>query len=86
MLIMSQLDDMIVNFDLVSDIFIRDRTHIIASCPHIENYTLTLGRYETAERAKEVLREIMDTFIEIEEPKYILRPVGSPKVYYMPEE
>lgn len=86
MLIMGQLEDMIVNFDLVSDIFIRDRTHIVSSCPHIENYTLVLGRYETSERAKEVLQEIAKRYSDWENLK-AGQPEGSPyPIYYMPKE
>lgn len=75
MIIVGQLDDMIVNFDLVSDIFIRDRTHVVSSCPHIENYTLVLGRYETEERAKEVLQDLISEYQDIDT-----------RVYYMPKE
>ena len=66
------------------------------------NSGLILGEYKTKERAFEVLDEIMEllkseemlhirksslnTLDEMAEPKYILKPVGQPKVYIMPEE
>jgi hypothetical protein len=61
-----------------------------------------LGAYKTIERALEVLDEIMEllkdeeilhirksslnTLDEMAEPKYILKPVGQPRVYEMPLE
>lgn len=64
--------------------------------------TYVLAIYDTEERAKEVLQEIVETFTneeffhirksslnnldELAEPKYILKPVSRPKVYEMPEE
>lgn len=66
-----------------------------------EDYCFTCGKYKTEERAKEVLKEIIEVFTaeeffhinksslnnldELAEPKYILRPVSKSKVYYMPE-
>ena len=62
----------------------------------------TLGIYKTEKRALEVLDEIQDLLEQeemlhinksllndlddIEEPKYILRPVYQPRVYKMPKE
>lgn len=61
-----------------------------------------LGKYKTKERVKEVLQEIITVFEdkeilhirkstlnnldELEEPKYILKPVSRPKVFEMPLE
>ena len=61
-----------------------------------------LGAYNTFERALEVLDEIMqllkneeilhirksslNNLDEMAEPKYILQPVGQPKIYEMPKE
>lgn len=63
---------------------------------------LRLGTYKTEERAKEVLEEIvkickdeeifyirkssLNNLDELEEPKYILKPVSKLKVYEMPKE
>ena len=63
---------------------------------------MTLGYYTSEERSLEVLDEIQSLISEdeyfhirksslnnlddMEEPKYILKPVSLPKVYEMPKE
>jgi hypothetical protein len=64
--------------------------------------TSIIAKYKTEERAKEVLQEIIDLISEdefyhikksqlnslddLEEPKYIIRPVMKSKVYEMPKD
>ena len=68
----------------------------------VRDTSYTLGVYKTQERALEVLDEIqellkqedylhitkssLNNLEDIEEPKYILRSCGLPKVYEMPKE
>lgn len=70
--------------------------------PLLNDEYIVLGEYKTKERALEVLDEINDlleqeellhirksslnNLDEMAEPKYILKPVGQPKVYKMPLE
>lgn len=106
MLIMNQTEDFLVNMDRIDNIHLeaqdirKNAEYFLTAKVGDDSYWL--GLYKNRERAKEVLGEIMDTFIEKEyfhinksslnnldelaEPKYILRPVGSPKAYYMPKE
>lgn len=98
----------IINFDNIILITIEchkeytpDKEYLI-SAEISSNEYIELGMYRTEERAKEVLKEIVQLFTEeemfhinksslnnldeIAEPKYILRPVSRNKVFYMPKE
>lgn len=99
MIILSQDRKKIFNFDNISIIHIMDNNKIWVDTEKTCN---NLGTYKTEERAKEILEEIVTLFKneeilhitksalnnldEIEEPKYILKPVCRAKVYYMPKE
>jgi len=103
MIIVSQDKKEIINFNNVERIDITVATDPVSFNVNFEtNGTRDLmGQYETKERAKEVLQEIIEVFTdeemfhisksslnnldELAEPKYILRPISKPKVYYMPE-
>lgn len=72
MRIVSQCKNLSVNFDRI--IIMRDGLSIIAmneSC----NKKLLLGIYQTEERAKEVLEQIYENYLELLQ-----------RIYYMPEE
>lgn len=109
MLIVSQDKETILNFNNIQNTRIEEYgTHIKGKkiykiySGNFEGYATLLGTYETRERAKEVLQEIVILFKneemfhirkstlnnldELAEPKYILKPVSRPKVYEMPEE
>ena len=64
MLILSQDGNKIVNLDNV--IYITTNTYSEEcsgiSCNSLNNLEIYLGEYETEERAKEVLQEIMDAY------------------------
>lgn len=57
MLILSQDKSMIINFDRIINIYV-EKNKINYQCPDIEDFWGTIGKYETEERAKEVLKEI----------------------------
>lgn len=122
MIIVSQDKEEIINFDIVTNIWINkvikgkgqdeenkifkiradeeDNTFEIRA--EVQSFSLVIGEYETKERAKEVLQEIVMLFKdeemfhirkstlnnldELAEPKYILKPVSRPKVFEMPED
>lgn len=104
MIIVSQDRERIVNFNNICRIDVNDwkENCFTIDCFDVSDFECMLGRYETEERAKEVLQEIVILFKdeemfhirkstlnnldELAEPKYILKPVSRPKVYEMPLE
>lgn len=106
MIIVSQDKDGIINFENVVAIRLmtnlEDNKRNMIAIDTINGERYSVSKYDTEERAKEVLKEIVQLFIEEEmlhinksslnnldelaEPKYILRPVSRNKVFYMPKE
>lgn len=107
MIIVSQDKDIIANFDNIESVDIVADLDGTGEVPYKIYYETSskreeLGKYQTEERAKEVLQEIVMLFKdeemfhirkstlnnldELAEPKYILKPVSRPKVYEMPAE
>ena len=98
MIIVSQYKDVILNFDNVSLIAIGDEEtnrRIYANCNNDD--VLKLGVYESEERAKEVLKEIVkeySSYLELKGGPAILKGdidiqpnvFNIPKVYKMPEK
>lgn len=100
MIIISQDRCEIVNFNMVTNMFTLNDGNI--RCMLSSGDDTFIAKYKTEERAKEVLQEIvalleneemlhirkstLNTLDELEEPKYILKPVSAPKVYEMPLE
>lgn len=87
MIIVSQDKKQIINFNTIDfiDIMPADdgRFEIDANFAHC---VTELGYYETEERAKEVLQEIINTYTCWENFKYgIAEGIGTPK-YEMPKE
>lgn len=77
MIIVSQIKEMIVNFDNICVLGInKNNPKVILSTTNNSN-TQTLGEYETASRAQEVLQEIIGFYIRTEDRN---------KVYRMPKE
>lgn len=90
MIIIDQDKNKIINFDNVNEISITETGEVlVVNNTYITNDCLdVLGKYETEERAKEVLQEIIDKYKEY---ATIQNRVGSisdveilPKVYEMP--
>jgi hypothetical protein len=107
MIIVNQDKDIIANFDNIESVDIVADLDGTGEVPYKIYYETSskreeLGKYQTEERAKEVLQEIVMLFKdeeifhirkstlnnldELAEPKYILKPISRPKVYEMPAE
>lgn len=100
MIIVNQTKDMIMNFNNVESIDIAVDLDGTGKLPHEIYYETNskrekLGTYSTEERAKEVLQEIVDTFIGIRAIENIEKDLTfdentqvriRPKVYYMSEK
>lgn len=70
MIIVSQDKNTIVNFNTISEIY-KSGKQILCAFPYIENYIDTLGTYTTEERAKEVLQDIAQSYVN-ECKRYIM--------------
>lgn len=104
MLILSQDKSRIFNFNTITDVNVEYingdyelRTSFVG-----EKGSFNMGEYDTEERAKEVLQEIIEAYSKedfyhirkselnnldsLEEPKFIIKPVIRTKVYEMPEK
>lgn len=106
MLILSQDQSFILNFDNIESIeignFEENRGRGIIYARLTSDYFYTIGEYNTIERTKEVLQEIIEAYSKedfyhirkselnnldsLEEPKFIIKPVIRTKVYKMPEK
>lgn len=88
MIIVSQDKKMIINFNRISEITVDDNDVLITDDIY-KSYGERIGKYETEERAKEVLQEIVELYLMKD---LIIGDVGYnnvvnyPKVYEMPEE
>lgn len=95
MLILSQDKSFILNFDNIESIeignFEENRGRGIIYVRLTSDYFYTIGEYNTIERAKEVLREIIE---EYKSQKYIVfnaengecEQIENKRVYEMPEK
>lgn len=90
MIIVSQIKEMIVNFDTICVLGInKNNSKEILSTTNNGN-TQTLAKYETRERAKEVLQDILKEYKKV--LTTFNRGTGQqrfydlPKIYYMPEK
>lgn len=95
MIIISQNKENIINFEKVNiiNIYQLNKKQIGAwfSCNEEENNNVLLGEYATEERAKEVLQEIIKTYIESKEVQEATSMFGfsilpSNTYYEMPKE
>ena len=93
MLILTQNGNRVVKFKDIIDLyisFIDDDNTIYCNTKYNEDDYIPLGIYETKERCKEVLLEILREYSCIEQFKIECRSKisGRPKsfVYYMPKE
>lgn len=67
MIIVSQNKDMVVNFDNITRVYIsqyEEKTANFIRLETVDSIYDDLGQYETEERAKEVLQEIIHMYIE----------------------
>lgn len=90
MIIVSQDKEEIVNFNMVESIWICSDEEGRFTIEATADTNSTLGYYKTKERAKEVLREIIDEYIKYATIENKLGSVKEvtilPKKYEMPEE
>lgn len=87
MIIISQGKDGLVNFDIIESIWIcadeEERFTIDATA----DTNSTLGTYSTEERAKEVLQEIINAYLDCNEQNHLAEfAYVKNKVFEMPEE
>ena len=84
MIIVSQDKSEIINFNNIGKIYVSEKNTVI--CTDNQGCFLTrLGIFDTEERAKEVLQEIINKYSEygVDECSAV---TVFPKVYIMPEE
>ncbi len=100
MIIVSQDKEKIVNFDNLTQVYItqdEEETAYFIRYETVDSLYDDLGKYETEERAKEVLQEIVSkysSYLKLKGGPAILRGQmdvqpnisNIPKVYYMPED
>lgn len=96
MIIVNQAKDEIINFKNMNNIYIS-RTGEVRACANMEDCVYVLGKYESEERAKEVLQEIIkrySSYLKLEGGPAILQGqmdmqpniFNIPKVFEMPKE
>jgi hypothetical protein len=91
MLIVSQDKEEIVNFDKVESIWICSDEEGRFTIEATADTNSTLGYYETKERAKEILEEIVKEYENVKAifdctTRKIKNYINKPKVYKMPKE
>ena len=90
MIIISQNKDKIVNFDNLTQVYIiqdEEKTAYFIRFETVDSLYDNLGEYKTEERAKEVLQEIIKTYLDCNEQNHLAEfAYVKNKVYEMPEE
>lgn len=84
MVIVNQNRDEIINFEKMNNIYVS-KSGEVRACANMEDCVYVLGKYESEERAKEVLQEIIKAYKETNyeyENCWCLRNV----IYEMPEK
>ena len=89
MIILNQKKDIIINFSNVISIYVQEK-NVQVLMSFIQD-ALILGKYATEERAKEVLQEIVKTYIESKKTQeatsiFGFSTIPSNTYYEMPEE
>ena len=88
MIIVSQDKEKIVNFDNLTQVYItqdEEETAYFIRCETVDSLYDDLGKYETEERAKEVLQEIISKYkTTLYNSKTNETVINIPKVYEMP--
>lgn len=90
MIIVNQNKTVIMNFNNTNYIAISDDEPLIFARTN-NNSEITLGRYKTREKAKEVLQEIVNAYVDSKKSKEAQKMFGysvipSNTYYEMPEE
>lgn len=96
MVIVNQAKDEIINFEKMNNIYVY-KSGEVKACANMEDCVYVLGKYESEERAKEVLKEIVEKYSSYLELKggvalmqggMNIQPniFNIPKVYEMPEK
>ena len=90
MLIVNQDRDKIVNFGNLTQVYITQDEEKIACFIRFETVDSLyddLGEYKTEERAKEILQEIINAYLDCNEQNYLSEfAYVKNKVYEMPKE
>lgn len=100
MIIVNQDRDKIINFDNLKQVYItqdEEETAYFIRCETIDCLYDDLGKYDTEERAKEVLQKIIKkyaSYLQLDGGPAILQGqmdiqpniFNIPKVYYMPKD
>lgn len=61
MIIVNQNRDEIINFEKMNDIYVS-KSGEVRACANMEDCVYVLGEYKTEERAKEVLKDIIEAY------------------------
>lgn len=86
MVIVNQNRDEIINFEKMNNIYVS-KSGEVRACANMEDCVYVLGKYESEERAKEVLQEIISKYkTTLYNSKTNETVVNVPKVYEMPKE
>lgn len=86
MVIVNQNRDEIINFEKMNNIYVS-KSGEVRACANMEDCVYVLGKYESEERAKEVLQEIISKYkTTLYNSKTNETVVNIPKVYEMPKE
>ena len=90
MIILSQDEEKIVNFDNVTSIGMIGFTNYISIKAKFQDMYIELGTYKNETRAKEVLKDIIkaingENFVEYNESTLNIHSLEQ-KVFYMPKE
>lgn len=84
MVIVNQNRDEIINFEKMNNIYVS-KSGEVRACANMEDCVYVLGKYESEERAKEVLQEIVSKYkTTLYNSKTNETVVNVPKVYEMP--
>lgn len=87
MIIVSQDETSIINFDNIEEIYVSGK---FISVNYSLNNNECIAEYKTEERAKEVLQEIIDKFMEYGQIQNLAGDIKQvceiPKKYEMPKE
>lgn len=90
MIIVSQDEDLIINFENITVIGIAQNNSKEIDSITVDKKEQYLGEYKTEERAKEVLQEIIDKFMEYGQLQNLSGDIKQvceiPKKYEMPED
>ena len=85
MIIVSQDKDVIINFDNIANLVVIEN-NIVSICNVEETTGITIAEYKNEERAKEVLKEIIQRYVHTPYKKYGNDYIKQNQIYEMPKE